>query len=274
MTGLEIPSTPGALAARADDDAAVAAHAAGVVVREPRGTAEVEALSALLVDIWGRRGNPPVAPELLRAFGKTDNYVSAAYSGETLVGACVGFHAGPPRRTLHSHIAGVAPARTGRSVGFALKLHQRAWAMARGVETVEWTFDPLVARNAYFNIVKLGARPAEYLTNFYGAMEDAINVGDDTDRLLVRWELADPAVVAACSGVPLVPAPAGAPGITRVAVPDDIEQLRLADPDAARSWRLQVRDELVPLLAAGGVVVGFERGVGYVVRTRPEGEGS
>lgn len=274
MSGIETTSTPGALAARADDDAAVAARAAGVVVREPRGTTEVEALSALLIDIWGRHGNPPVAPELLRAFGKTDNYVSAAYAGETLVGACVGFHAGPPRRTLHSHIAGVAPALTGRSVGFALKLHQRAWAMARGIETVEWTYDPLVARNAYFNIVKLAARPAEYLTNFYGAMDDAINVGDDTDRLLVRWVLADPAVIVACAGAPPAPTPADAPGITRVAVPDDIEQLRLADPDAARRWRLRVREELGSLLAAGGVVVGFERGGGYVVRTRPEGEGS
>ncbi len=56
-----------------------------------------------------------------------------------------------------------------------MKLHQRAWAIARGIPVIEWTFDPLVARNAYFNIRKLGAMPVEYLPNFYGIMGDGIN---------------------------------------------------------------------------------------------------
>ena len=69
-------------------------------------------------------------------------------------------------------------------------------------EVIEWTFDPLVARNAYFNLVKLAAEPSEYLTNFYGPMLDLINGKDDTDRLLVRWDLASPEVVAASAGTP------------------------------------------------------------------------
>src|SRR6478752_4811786 len=138
--------------------------------------------------------------ELLRAFTKAGNYVGGAFDGDRLVGACVGFFHAPTEDALHSHIAGVLPGLGGRHVGFALKLHQRAWAMLRGVGEIAWTFDPLVSRNAYFNLVKLAARPTEYLPNFYGAMLDSINGDDDSDRLLVRWELRAPAVVAACAG--------------------------------------------------------------------------
>ena len=65
---------------------------------------------------------------------------------------------------------------------------------------IAWTYDPLIRRNAYFNLAKLGARPVEYLPNFYGAMDDAINGGTETDRMLVRWELRSDLAVAACAG--------------------------------------------------------------------------
>src|SRR6185312_17408828 len=98
------------------------------------------------------------------------------------------------------HIAGVTRAGAGRHIGYALKLHQRAWALDRGLDTVTWTFDPLVRRNAYFNTVKLAARPVEYLVNFYGEMTDEINVGQGSDRLLVEWPLLASAVVRAAAG--------------------------------------------------------------------------
>ncbi|MFC6345542.1 GNAT family N-acetyltransferase, partial [Nocardioides hankookensis] len=169
-------------------------------MREVADLAELAAVVALYADIWGRDANPPMTLELLRAFTKAGNYVGGAFEGDRLVGACVGFFHAPAEDALHSHIAGVAGDVLGRHVGFALKLHQRAWAMLRGVSEIAWTFDPLVSRNAYFNLVKLAARPAEYLPNFYGAMLDTLNGDDDSDRLLVRWSLRDPAVVAACSG--------------------------------------------------------------------------
>ena len=177
-----------------------AALAAGVSVREVTDLTELAGVEALFATIWGRSANPPMTLELLRAFSKAGNYVGGAFEGDRLVGACVGFFHAPAEDALHSHIAGVAPELTGRHVGFALKLHQRAWAMLRGVSEIAWTFDPLVSRNAYFNVVKLAARPTEYLTNFYGPMVDTINGADDSDRLLVRWRLHDPAVVAACAG--------------------------------------------------------------------------
>ena len=72
---------------------------------------------------------------------------------------------------------------------------------------IVWTFDPLVARNAWFNLARLGALPTGYLEDFYGPMTDAINAGMASDRLLLTWRLDDPAVAAACAGRPRQPAP-------------------------------------------------------------------
>ncbi|MBO3746090.1 GNAT family N-acetyltransferase [Streptosporangiaceae bacterium NEAU-GS5] len=248
----------------AADDAARWSARAGVVIREPAGLGEAHAVIGLLAEIWGRPETPMITVEFLRALTKAGNYVACAFDGDRLIGVCVGFHEEPAARTLHSHIAGVAPGLTGRGVGMALKLHQRAWALARGVTAVEWTFDPLVGRNAYFNIVKLGALPVEYLPNFYGAMHDAINLGDDTDRLLARWELLSPRVVAACAGTPYE-RPIGGRSSRRVTTPADIEALRVSDAAAAVAWRRRVRDELEPLMASGGRVVDFDRELGYLI---------
>ncbi|MEO6510179.1 MAG: GNAT family N-acetyltransferase [Nocardioides sp.] len=279
-----------------DQDGAVqvadaAARAAGVSVREVAELSDLEQVVALFSDIWARSANPPMPLELLRAFSKAGNYVAAAFEGGTMVGACVGFFHAPSEDALHSHIAGLSRAATGRSIGFALKLHQRAWAIGRGVSEVAWTFDPLVARNAYFNLTKLGAIPDEYLPNFYGSMTDGINAGDDSDRLLVRWRLREPLVALTCAGAAAPPSVAdelargavvalsvdedGEPVVGRldgavslVAVPADIERVRATAPALAQRWRIATREALMPLVAAGGRIEGFDRTGWYVVRRR------
>ena len=274
---------------RAVQAADAAARSAGVSVRELADLADLEGVVDLFSSIWGRTANPPVTIELLRAFSKAGNYVGGAFDGTRLVGACVGFFHAPAEDALHSHIAGVSPAATGRSIGFALKLHQRAWALLRGVSEIAWTFDPLVSRNAHFNLVKLAARPVEYLPNFYGPMVDSLNGDSESDRLLVRWQLRDPAVVLASAGasVPAIgadelaagavvalgraedgtPEPGRLDGATSlVAVPHDIELLRVSDPALAQHWRVAVREALSALVADGGRIDGFDRAGWYVVR--------
>ena len=289
VTNLTTPRAPDL------DDAVQVADAAGlaagVSVRELTELAELETVVHLYAAIWGRDDNPPMTLELLRAFTKAGNYVSGAYDGQRLVGACVGFFHAPSEDALHSHIAGVSPSATGRSVGFALKLHQRAWALLHGVSEIAWTFDPLVSRNAHFNLVKLAAQPVEYLPNFYGAMPDRINGADESDRLLVRWRLRAPEVAAACSGEGRagwhVPADAvvalgvGADGrpvrgpldaqVSLVAVPDDIQALRRSDPATAVQWRAAVREVLTALEADGSRITGFDRSSGYVVSRAARG---
>ncbi len=180
-----------------------AALAAGVTVRELAGIDEQAAMLRLLSEIWGR--SPRTRPSArtaarLREGGQLHR--AAPSPAMTMVGATIAFHSTPERHALHSHIAGVAPGLAGRSIGYAMKQHQRGWALARGIDVIEWTFDPLVARNAYFNCAKLRALPVEYLTNFYGVMPDVINGDDETDRLLVRWQLRDADVADAASGQP------------------------------------------------------------------------
>ncbi len=258
-------------------DAERAARRAAVTVHELTSIEEQAASVQLLSQIWRRSAeNPPVPTELLRALGKAGSYIAGAYAGDELVGVAIAFHGTPERHALHSHIAGVSAAHAGRSVGHALKLHQRAWALLRGIEVIEWTYDPLVARNAYFNIVKLGAVPVEYLTNFYGEIVDGVNKDDETDRLLVRWQLGSERAVAAAAGTPHRVDP-GAPGHVSVAVPPDIAEIRREDRALSHRWRRTVRTHLTSLLDAGGEVVGFDRHAGYVVRpaqTHPMREGT
>jgi predicted GNAT superfamily acetyltransferase len=266
--------------------AVAAATAADVVVRELYRMDELKLAQRLFEEVWrpAEGQPPPMTGELLRALAHAGCYVAGAYAGTRMVGASAGFFTAPPDPTLHSHITGVASKGRGQGVGFALKVHQRAWALARGVPAIVWTFDPLVARNAWFNLARLGALPTAYLEDFYGPLTDAINAGMASDRLLLTWELDDPAVAAACAGRPRQPAPrpgpppepaltvgpdlepvghhTGAPAVT-VGVPPDIEALR---PDLRRAWRAAVREALGGRLAAGAAVTGFlRRPDGYLV---------
>src|SRR4029453_15477306 len=254
--------------------AVAAAAAAGVVIHELRGHRELAAAQRLVEEL-GRPPQatpPPMTAELLGALAHAGSYVAGAFAGTRMVGASAGFFTAPPDPGLHSHITGVAPTGQHHGVGFALKVHQRAWALARGIRVVAWTFDPLVARNAWFNLAKLGARPTGYLEDFYGPMTDAINAGMASDRLLLAWELDDPAVAAGCAGRPMQPPPVpaggapaagrgrepvarrpGTPAVT-VAVPPELEAL---DPGQRRAWRQAVREALGRRLAAGATAPGF-----------------
>ncbi|MFE1442021.1 GNAT family N-acetyltransferase [Streptomyces sp. NPDC058739] len=239
---------------------------------------DLEAVARLYADIWGTDpACPPVSPEVMRALAHAGNYVAGAYEDGRLVGASVGFFGSPVGTTLHSHITGTL---AGRGIGLALKLHQRQWALARGLTRITWTYDPLIRRNAHFNLTKLGARPEEYLTDFYGAMDDAVNGGDPSDRVLAAWDLTAPVPDAVPTRHETVPAgtghalldrdglPVAAPtGATTVLIdlPDDIEGLRRTDPSAARAWRLALRDVLGGLLAEGARVTAFHARRQYVV---------
>ncbi|MEU8889983.1 GNAT family N-acetyltransferase [Streptomyces sp. NPDC048442] len=241
-------------------------------VRELHDLADLEAVDALFERIWGSApGASPVGVEQMRALSHAGNYVAGAYTDGELTGASVAFFAAPVGRVLHSHVTGALP---GHRAGLALKLHQREWALARGLSRITWTYDPLVRRNAHFNLTKLGARPVEYLPCFYGAMDDAINGGDESDRALISWELAAPtaSLPVPADAVTALAVRDGRPAVGRldgqtllVEVPPDIEGLRRTDPGAAKEWRLAMREVLGGLLAEGARVTGFHDRTCYVV---------
>lgn len=224
----------------------------GISIRSLQTVDEITAACAVLSEVWGgdRTGMPP---NLLRALAHSGNYAVGLYDGERMIGASVAFFAAPAARSMHSHITGIVDGYRSLGLGRMLKQHQRSWAFARDVGNITWTFDPLVARNAHFNIRVLGARITEYLVDHYGAMDDGLNRGDESDRLMVSWALAAP-----------VAAPREEDVITTVEVPADIEAIRREAPGEALDWRYRVREAFEGLLQDGFVVGGFDDERGYL----------
>ncbi len=269
----------------------------GAVIAEVRELEELLELQALLAVIWERPAAPPVNTDMLRALSHSGNYVAAARVGGRMVGGLVGWLGMSSANELHmhSHILGVVADNQVAGVGFELKQDQRRWCLDRGVKSVEWTTDPLVRRNAYFNLTKLGAGASEYLVNFYGAMTDGLNAGEESDRLLITWDLDSPRANAAAEGRATEPdvegllrdgaasilsvgaagePVVGEPSNARVLicqVPEDIVAIRHADPALARSWRLALRGVLHDGLRHGYAVTGATRSGWYLLETiKPE----
>ena len=253
-------------------------------IRELSDVGDLVALAELFAVVWGRPGDAPIGSDVLKALANSGNYITAAFEDGRMIGGLVGWFGGTPPRELHlhSHILGVVSGSEARGVGFALKQHQREWSLARHVNVIEWTTDPLVRRNVYFNLAKLGARAPRYLVNVYGAMRDGINAGEESDRLLIRWELDSQDAESAASGRPreldaegdtvLSVGPAGEPvvgsirgGVLVCHVPDDIVALRRADPTIAREWRMTLRRVLGDALDSGYVIEGATRSGAYVL---------
>ncbi|WP_194923531.1 GNAT family N-acetyltransferase [Catenulispora pinisilvae] len=288
------------LRAEAEADAAASARAAELTIAELSTMPEMRRASALMDRVWRPGNGAAMMPEaLLKVLSGTGGYVAGAFRGDRMVGVCVGLLS---QWGLHSHIAAVEDPLRGAGLGRAIKLDQRAWALRRGIGTVTWTYDPLISRNAYFNLAKLGAVAAEYHTDYYGTMNDEVNAGTPTDRILVRWELAsqrvrrvlhksataaardgaatqdsaathDGAVIALAvgrDGSPILGLGSRDARRLLVGIPEDAEALRVSDPDLAARWRPALRDVLGGLMAAGGHVTGFTRDGHYVVE-RPEG---
>jgi predicted GNAT superfamily acetyltransferase len=268
------------LARRAADDAA---RQAGVAIRLVHTLDEARQVVDLFDRLWGASSNVIVSVEHLWALAHAGNYAARAHDVETdeLLAASIGFFASPPGGSMHSDVSGAAPSARDRGLGTALKLHQRAWALDLGLHEITWTFDPLVSRNAYVNLVKLGADVAEYCVDFYGDMDDSVNAGQGSDRLLASWQLAAPVgrITTAEGAVPVLIeeggrparrlAPSDAVRVT-VAIPRDILAVRADDPDRARSWRVAVRETLGAEIGQGGRVIGFAPPFGYVLeRPRP-----
>jgi predicted GNAT superfamily acetyltransferase len=278
---------PSQVAAEAQTRAVEAADVARVEVRDLKGLNEIAGASRLFDLVWGAsNAEPLLAPGLLRALTHAGNYAAGAFHDGAMVGAVVGFLGRDDEDTfLHSHILGVSEQHRGANVGFALKQHQRAWALDRGMRKVTWTFDPLVRRNAFFNVNKLGADAEEYLESFYGSMSDEVNQGDETDRVLVVWHVDDPRVDTASSDREREPdiadlkANRGTVALSPdgnveqmswartvlCATPADVVAMRRSDPGAAQRWRHALRATLGAALTDGYRVTAFTRSGWYVL---------
>jgi len=245
--------------------ALAASDAAAVSVRAARPE-DLPAVVAVFERTWGAGRSPDAA--LLRAFDHAGNTVlvattdadaDAAGAGAepAFVGAALGFLGWAGGIHLHSHMTAVAPGLRGGGVGSALKLFQRAVCLEHGVREMRWTFDPLIRRNAHFNLVKLGAEVTDFLPDFYGQLDDAISGSDRSDRFEVRWRLDSARVLAALAGGPRPdwhtdePPRDGLPAFEPLLLEPDFERLRSEQPDAAARLRAHSRAVFTAAFARG-----------------------
>jgi len=154
----------------------------------------------------------------------------------------------------------VLPEYRDQGVGYALKIDQWKWAKKNKYSRLSWTFDPLVRRNAKLNIVKLGVDISEYYPNFYGEMPDALNAGDESDRLMVSWrtDIDEP------KSREIIIHPN--PDDMLIKIPEDIVLIRSQNQIESMKWRRQVREQFMVAFGKNGKVIGFSANNEYVVR--------
>ncbi len=157
---------------------------------------------------------------------------------------------------LHSHMMGVLPEYRNAGLGRKLKLAQREYALASGIDLIEWTFDPLEIKNAFFNMERLGAIVRRYVHNQYGTTTSRLHGGLPTDRLVAEWWIRSQRVETISAGQPFERPAAEA----RVSVPIDIADAKQHDPVRAREIQASIGEQFDAQFRAGLAVVGFEKG--------------
>ena len=167
--------------------------ALGVRVRALSNTAEFELAEGVQASAWGGGDRGVTPKEVLIAIQDNGGLVLGAFDGKQMVGyslLLMGYKSG--NVYMYSHQTGVAKEYQSKGVGYLLKRKQREIALRRGFHMIAWTFDPMIGRNAHFNMKKLGVISRNYLLDYYGPMNDSINWGLPTDRFLCEWFLDSP----------------------------------------------------------------------------------
>jgi predicted GNAT superfamily acetyltransferase len=209
---------------------------------------------------WPMEIGTEITPNLLQAMVHSGAYLSGAFIGDKCVGAAFAFPATSSELHLHSHMTAVLDEYRNQGIGYALKIDQWHWAKKNYYKEITWTFDPLVARNAKLNLIKLGIDISAYYPNFYGEMPDALNAGDESDRVMASWKIV--------GDLPLAKSVITNPDQedTLIKIPEDIVTIRSEDISENLKWRHKVREEFMRAFEKGGKVVGFSANNEYVVR--------
>jgi predicted GNAT superfamily acetyltransferase len=231
-----------------------------IIIRELASISDQNIGLDLFDAIWPIPGGGRlISQNLMQAFVHNGSYFVGAFRGDEILGATFGFIGITGGTHLHSHLSAVLPQSRNLGVGALMKRHQFIWALGKNIPFITWTFDPLVQKNAGFNISKLGVEIAAYYPDFYGSMTDLVNSGDASDRLMVKWHVsADiPPSSNALSHLP--------PGAISISIPEDIVALRARSAEEAMAKRLRVRAEFLEAFENGYTVAGFSNIDGYIL---------
>jgi len=229
-----------------------------IAIRPLTTQAEFQDAVELQRQIWGFNDIELLPVRLFVVATKVGGQALGAFNAERMIGFCLAI---PGLKTngssyLHSHMLGVTAEYRDSGIGRLLKLKQREDALERSIELIEWTFDPLEIKNAYFNMERLGAVVRRYVRNQYGTTTSRLHGGLPTDRCIAEWWIASPGVNAVVSGMAR---PERAPIIERISVPVDIGAIRQEDPRRARQIQQEISDRFEEYFERGLAVVGVER---------------
>jgi predicted GNAT superfamily acetyltransferase len=227
-----------------------------IEVRSLTDQAEFAEAVRLQQEIWGFKEIELLPVRLFVVATKVGGQVFGAFSGDRMIGFLLAI---PGVRTgglsyLHSHMMGVLPAFRDQGVGRMLKLRQRSDALERGIDLIEWTFDPLELKNAFFNMERLGAIVRRYVFNQYGTTTSHLHGGLPTDRCVAEWHITTRRATAIVDGRRPVET-----FEAHIEIPIDIDALRSSDPAKARDIQQRVSGRFVEEFDRGRAVIGFER---------------
>ncbi len=232
---------------------------------KPQGPIEIQALTQpeqfkraveLQKTIWGFDDVDLLPVRFFIVVSKIGGQAFGAYDGNRMVAFCIaipGLKRGQ-QTYLHSHMLGVLPEYRNCGIGRILKLKQREEALAQGVHLIEWTFDPLELKNAYFNIESLGCIVRRYVRNQYGISSSHLQAGLPTDRCTAEWWIATDWVASAIERRECARPPVEA----RISIPADIGRLKRADPHAAKLIQAEASAQFLSHFEQGLAVVGFD----------------
>jgi predicted GNAT superfamily acetyltransferase len=237
---------------------------APIVVRHCHGLAEFGACFDVQRAVWGSADADLVPLPLFVVAAETGGQVLGAFAEDRMVGftlALAGLHGRAP--FLHSHMTAVIEGWRDRGIGRSLKVFQREDALARGIDRIEWTFDPLQIKNAYFNLVRLGAVARRFVANMYGSMSSPLQGGLPTDRLVAEWHLGSACARRALAGAPPVKralrqgdrSRSAARKTARIRVPAELAGLRHSRPEEAMRMQAEIRQEFEYWLNRGYAAV-------------------
>ncbi|MBI4907173.1 MAG: acetyltransferase [Acidobacteria bacterium] len=206
--------------------------------------------------IWGFEDIELLPRRLFVVANKVGGQTLGAFDGKKMVAfliAIPGLKAGG-KYYLHSHMLGTLAAYRDRGLGRSLKLLQRQEALSRGIPLIEWTFDPMELKNAFFNMERLGAVVRRYVPNQYGTTSSHLHGGLPTDRCVAEWYIDSPRVHAIVSKQPF-----NRPAyVEKICVPAGIADIRKNDPARAREVQDSLREQFQRHFRNGLEVSGFE----------------
>lgn len=231
---------------------------------------EIGKFIPVISSAWGIESVGTLVKDIVSAMRYHGGVAIGAYEGSKMVGmhfSFPGFRKG--KVYLYSHMTGVVSDLKYSGIGYMLKMKQKEWAIDNGYDLIAWTYDPIMSLNASFNMRKLGTIARSYIDNFYGTMEDSINFGIPTDRVVAEWWIKKELKVSPKDFKPVnhvdpvtdtdpVYSGESLPDKARISIPSDFVAMKKGNRGAAVKWRAYLKSALRDMFSRGYTAVGFD----------------